>query len=1189
MKKKLAAYLLSATILCSGVTTAWAAVPVEHERSALAFSEHILDRTASKGLVNLALNPTGVGFPKLFTEYTNAGDNLKDLADGIISSKQGPPIDEGPRNRWTNYDRQETAFVEVQFETEQDVHQVELFAYNDFGGVPTPKAVSVQYWDGSQWQEAANQEVTVGTYENDTWIVPFTINFDVFRTANVRVTMIPQDGKSVGASELRVWGVREMLHGFEITVPEMVPGDNQLPLSVMLEEAKEQSQPVYIKMVDSAGAEQVFMEEIPANKQTADFSLDLTEAVEGRIQLTVSLQEDFSEGRTVFLTKRLSEDLFQSIYEEVKTPYEYGIVLSYSGIGTDTFDSDLIDNPNVFAIPGDDTYVYMTYVGHDGTGYRTGLARSMDMLHWEKVGKILENGEPGAWDEYNAAGYIVRDHEWGELPTPHVTEDGRLAMTYLASDTPGYEAGIKRAGVAFADSIFQPDGSLSQWERAPDPVLDANDGAYPYEKGIIWKLQAIWDAENSRYVGFYNAASGPEVMCQAYSQDLLHWEREATNPVLNQDISPSGAIWGDSHNADADVVKIGDYWVMFYFTSSPGGIIDSFAVSKDMVHWEKSYIPLTKRNNTYSSTYAHKPCVVKKNGVVYHYYNAVGSEGRLIALDTSIDLSALQRAQAISPEDCSEAWYQGLQEKVTALQTELRVDGGSLERIQAALQALEIYLDAGEEVESQLLTVQWSGNASMRIEGNAEEILSTDAIYGAKVQPGEELTFTFTPTEGVFSSAQLNGEDIKFGADGCTYTFTMPNESTSLRFIFAKVNKSILEVVLEQANAVPQNVIDRLVPEVKEFFTKARTDAQTVYDNVGATQEEVNKAWSDLLDAMHLLEFEAGDQEILLPLINIAEQLAERLDEFKPSTTAGFEEALEAAKEVYGEENPLKVDVDEAYGNLQAAIEKLENRADTSELQGLVDEANTFDLDSYIQDEAFNTFTKVLAEAEELLLNANADQADVDAKALELMKAMTALRKIPNKDELNKLIAEMEQKDLVGYTDRSVAAFKAALSVAKAVAVDTNADKQAVAKAYVNLEEAANGLVKEEKPGAGSSGSSKGSTSANVGNAYGKSGIASATQGVTSQQAHVVSDTTVNFALKHGQAYCFKMTVVDGANQMPSFTVGNGDVLKTQFVAKIGNDYYYRVYAIGTPGQSTGVYTTLPGNAPVKHSVVTIG
>ena len=118
----------------------------------------------------------------------------------------------------------------------------------------------------------------------------------------------------------------------------------------------------------------------------------------------------------------------------------------------------------------------------------------------------------------------------------------------------------------------------------------------------------------------------------------------------------------------------------------------------------------------------------------------------------------------------------------------------------------------------------------------------------------------------------------------------------------------------------------------------------------------------------------------------------------------------------------------------------------------MVDEANTFDPDDYIQDEAFDTFKSVLAEAEELLLNADAGQADVDAKAEALTRAMAALRKIPSRDELNKLIAEMERKDLDGYTDRSVAAFKAALSVAKTVAADANADEQAVTKAYVNLE-----------------------------------------------------------------------------------------------------------------------------------------
>ncbi len=122
--------------------------------------------------------------------------------------------------------------------------------------------------------------------------------------------------------------------------------------------------------------------------------------------------------------------------------------------------------------------------------------------------------------------------------------------------------------------------------------------------------------------------------------------------------------------------------------------------------------------------------------------------------------------------------------------------------------------------EPQLLTVQWSSNASMSVEGNAEAIMATDVIYGAKVQPGEELTFTFTPTKDGFSGAQLNGEDIEFAADGCTYTFTMPNASTTLRFTFTSVDKSILGIVLEEANAVPQDVIDGLVPQAKDILRK---------------------------------------------------------------------------------------------------------------------------------------------------------------------------------------------------------------------------------------------------------------------------------------------------------------------------------------------------------------------------------
>ena len=37
----------------------------------------------------------------------------------------------------------------------------------------------------------------------------------------------------------------------------------------------------------------------------------------------------------------------------------------------------------------------------------------------------------------------------------------------------------------------------------------------------------------------------------------------------------------------------------------------------------------------------------------------------------------------------------------------------------------------------------------------------------------EDLTFTFTPTDGAFASAQLNGEDIPFEPNGFTYTLSL--------------------------------------------------------------------------------------------------------------------------------------------------------------------------------------------------------------------------------------------------------------------------------------------------------------------------------------------------------------------------------------------------------------------------------
>ena len=90
---------------------------------------------------------------------------------------------------------------------------------------------------------------------------------------------------------------------------------------------------------------------------------------------------------------------------------------------------------------------------------------------------------------------------------------------------------------------------------------------------------------------------------------------------------------------------------------------------------------------------------------------------------------------------------------------------------------------------------------------------------------------------------------------------------------------------------------------------------------------------------------------------------------------------------------------------------------------------------------------------------------------------------------------------------------------------------------------------------------------------------------------YVESDTTMNFMVDQGKTYTFKMTV-HGTHANPNIVMGNGAVFQTRDVKKVvenGNDvYYFKVLATGKEGEATGVYTTLPGQQPVKHAVAVI-
>ena len=142
------------------------------------------------------------------------------------------------------------------------------------------------------------------------------------------------------------------------------------------------------------------------------------------------------------------------------------------------------------------------------------------------------------------------------------------------------------------------------------------------------------------FVRFYNAKGTTERIFAATSPDMKTWTRAGTGPVVANEPPPTyhhGVISGD-----AQIVRIQNTWVMFYFGAfwKPGAF-NTFAASNDLLHWTKwTGENLVQPSEPYDTPFAHKSWVLKSNGIVYHFYCAVGGKDqhRAIALATSRDL-----------------------------------------------------------------------------------------------------------------------------------------------------------------------------------------------------------------------------------------------------------------------------------------------------------------------------------------------------------------------------------------------------------------------------------------------------------------------------------------------------------------------------------------------------------------------
>lgn len=360
-------------------------------------------------------------------------------------------------------------------------------------------------------------------------------------------------------------------------------------------------------------------------------------------------------GSITAFAQKISQNVMQKIYDEVKTPYKYGMVVAPE----DNYHK--IDCPMVYREGNRWFMTYVVYNGKDGTdgrGYETWLATSDDLLQWKTLGRLLCYADKG-WDMNQRAGYpALIDWTWNGS-YEMAKYKGRHWMSYFGGEGTGYESVRKPLNMGMASTK----GDITQahpWETSPAPVLSINDkSAQWWEKLTHYKSTVYWDRNKTLgkpFVMFYNAAGinpanqlKAERIGIALSSNMTSWrrlplrtaKRKTGNPIFFHEAP--GIITGD-----AQIVKFPHYYVMFYFSAfNPKrkyNAYNTFAVSRDLVNWQDwEGADLIYPSKPYDDMFAHKSYVLKHQGVVYHFYCAVNHAGqRGIAVATSVPMGRSQ-------------------------------------------------------------------------------------------------------------------------------------------------------------------------------------------------------------------------------------------------------------------------------------------------------------------------------------------------------------------------------------------------------------------------------------------------------------------------------------------------------------------------------------------------------------------
>ncbi|KAB7788983.1 S8 family serine peptidase [Bifidobacterium leontopitheci] len=382
--------------------------------------------------------------------------------------------------------------------------------------------------------------------------------------------------------------------------------------------------------------------------------------------------------------------------------------------------------------------------------------------------------------------------------------------------------------------------------------------------------------------------------------------------------------------------------------------------------------------------------------------------------------------------------------------------------------------------------------------------------YGDEGQSGSG-TYTYADKNGTTVAAHLGAGPNALKAQGLILHLngvdpvksTDETDNIDIQDVTApaEVDKTKLQTLVDTAKQLKES--DYTADSWAALKTALDAAEKTLADE-NATQDDVDAAATALQTAIDGLKKAepAVDKSKLQALVDSTKVYKQ--SDYTGNSWAAFQAALKSANDVLGNDKATQAEVDAAYDALTKAIDGLVKAADKTKLQTLVDTAKQLKESDYTAD-SWKTFADALKNAEDVLGNDGATQAEVDAAATKLQTAIDGLKKPTPQLDTTKLTALVDSAKAIkndGYTKASWAALQKALKSAEGVLTDKNATQEQVNAAYAALTAAVDGLAKEPapqpkpqpgtaKPGSGNgAGAPSQSGSNGKGNGLGKTGAA---------------------------------------------------------------------------------------------------